>query len=155
MKKIAQWCMLIMKRKILCWFIYQKYQEISQDIGFCFAAIILDNNYNNIRFYLWDIRQRYIEIGIDLNLNFYIWLLSELISQLNALFKYIFKVLRLMYCKLKVFNHRFTIYYHTRKKNTRWQSPHMARKIDKAMRLEKKNCLCWFIILPTYHICYL
>ncbi len=56
-----------------------KIPEVSQSIGSCLTAIIQDNDNKNIKFYLQDIMQAYIEIASDLNLNFYIQLLFELI----------------------------------------------------------------------------
>lgn len=96
-----------------------KIPGVSQDIGFYLAAIIWDNENNNIRFYLQDIRQVYIEIVSDLNPDFYIRLLSKLISQLNASFDSIIKVIRLMYGEPKADNHQFAI-YHSYYKDKTW-----------------------------------
>ena len=57
-----------------------KIPGVSQDNGSYVAAIIWDNDNNNIMFYLWDIIQAYVEIALDLNPDFYIRPLSKLIS---------------------------------------------------------------------------
>ncbi len=57
-----------------------KIPGVSQGIGSCLDAIIRDDNNNNIRFNLREITQAYVEIVSDLNPDFYIRLLSELIS---------------------------------------------------------------------------
>ncbi len=57
-----------------------KIPEVSQGIGSCPTAIIRDNDNDNISFYLREITQAYIEIASDLNPDFYIRLLSKLIS---------------------------------------------------------------------------
>ena len=61
-----------------------KIPRVSQGIGSCLTAIIGDNDNDNIRFYLRNITQAYIEIASNLNLDFYIRPLSKLISQLSA-----------------------------------------------------------------------
>ena len=88
-----------------------KIPEVSQGISSCLAAIMRDDDNDNIKFYLQDITQAYVEIASDLNPDFYILLLSELISQLSASFKPIVKVMRPMYCEPEADNHRFTIYH--------------------------------------------
>ena len=60
------------KKKIFVLIYLSKIPGVSQDIDFCFAAIIGDNDNDNIRFYLPDITQIYTEIPSDLNLDFYI-----------------------------------------------------------------------------------
>ena len=57
-----------------------KILEVSQGIDSCLVAIIQDNNNNNIKFYLQDIIQTYVEIASNLNLDSYIWLLFKQIS---------------------------------------------------------------------------
>lgn len=49
-----------------------KISKISQDICFYLGAIIRDIDNDNIRFYLKDITQTYIEMVSDFNLDFYI-----------------------------------------------------------------------------------
>ena len=88
-----------------------KITRVSQSISSYFTAIIRDNDNNNIRFYLQDITQPYIEIASDLNPDFYIWPLFGLISQLSVFFDCIVKVIRPLYGKIKVDNHQFAIYY--------------------------------------------
>ena len=56
-----------------------KIPEVRQSIGSCLAAIFQADDNNNIRFYLQDIMQVYIEIASDLNLDLYIQPLSKLI----------------------------------------------------------------------------
>ncbi len=84
---------------------------VSQGISFYFLAIIWDNDNNNIRFYLQDITQAYVEIISDLNPNSYIQPLSELILQLIASFDSILKVMRPLYGEPEWANHQFNIYY--------------------------------------------
>ena len=62
-----------------------KIPRVSQGIVSCLATIIWDNDNCNIRFYLRDIIQAYIEIALDLNLDFYIQLLSKLIKSQNKI----------------------------------------------------------------------
>ena len=100
-----------------------KTPKVSRAIGSYHAAIIQDNNNNNIMFYLWDIMQAYIEIALDLNLDFYIRPLSELISQLSALFDSIVKIMRPLYDELEADNHRFAI-YHPHYKKKIWDGVH-------------------------------
>ncbi len=52
-----------------------------------------------------------MKIASDLNLDFYIRLLSELILQLSASFKSIIKVMRPIYYELEANNHQFPIYH--------------------------------------------
>lgn len=54
-----------------------KILEVSQNISFYFDAIMGNNNNDNIRFSLREIMQAYIEIALNLNLNFYIRLLLK------------------------------------------------------------------------------
>ena len=49
-----------------------KIPGVSRGIGSYLVAIIQDNDNDNIRFYLQDIIQAYIEIASDFNLDFYI-----------------------------------------------------------------------------------
>ncbi len=51
--------------------------------------------------------QTYIQLPSKLNLDFYIWLLLELISLLGAKSDYIVKVIKLFYSILEVGNHWF------------------------------------------------
>lgn len=88
-----------------------KIPEVKQSIGFGLATIIQDNDNNNIRFYLQDIIQAYIEIALDLNPDFYIRPFSELILQLSAIFNSIIKAMRPLYGKPKANKHQFAIYY--------------------------------------------
>lgn len=60
--------------------------------------------------------QTYIEIALDLNPNFYIWPLSKLISQIGAIFDFIFKIMRPLYSKLEIDKYQFTIYHSYYKK---------------------------------------
>ena len=89
----------------------RKIPEVSQGIGSCLAIIMQDNDNNNIRFYLRDITQVYIEIASDLNLDFYIRPLFELILQLSASFDSIVKVMRPIYSEPEVDNYWFAIYH--------------------------------------------
>lgn len=94
-----------------------KILKISQNISFCFAVISQDNNNYNIRFYIQDITQIYVEITLELNLNFFIQLLFKLISQLNIFFDSMIKIIRLLYSESEIDNHWFIIYYlHYKKK---------------------------------------
>ena len=68
------------KKKNLVLMHSPKISKVSQSISSCFAAIIRDNDNDIIRFYLRDIRQAYIDIAANFNLDFYIQPLSELIS---------------------------------------------------------------------------
>ncbi len=88
-----------------------KIPEVRQGIGSCFPDIIRDDDNNNIRFYLRDIMQAYVEIASDFNPDFCIRLLLEVISQLSALFKSIVRAIRPIYCEPKADNYRFTIYH--------------------------------------------
>ena len=99
------------KKKNLVLMHLPKIPEVSQGIGSYLAAIIQNNDNDNIRFYLRDIRQAYIEIASNLNLNFYIRPLSKLISQLSASFDSIVKVMKPLYCEPEANNHWFAIYH--------------------------------------------
>ncbi len=88
-----------------------KIPGVSQGIGSYLAAIIQDDDNNNIRFYLRNITQAYVEIASELNLNFYIRPLSKLISQLSASFVSIIKVMRPLYGEPEADDHRFDIYH--------------------------------------------
>ncbi len=95
-----------------------KIPEVSQSISFCLAAIIWDDDNDNIKFYLWNITQAYVEITLDLNSDFYIRPLSKLISQLNTSFDFIVKVMRPLYGEPETDNHQFDIYHpHYKKKS--------------------------------------
>ena len=110
-----------------------KIPEVSQGIDSCLAAIIQDDDNDNIRFYLRDITQAYVEIASDLNPNFYIRPLSKPISQLSASFDFIVKVMRLLYGKPEADNHRFAIYHphykETRDDRVRTQSSYVPTPI--------------------------
>ena len=95
-----------------------KIPGVSQGIGSYLVAIIQDDDNDNIRFYLQDITQAYIEIVLDLNLDFYIRPLSELISKLSASFDSIVKVMRPLYGEPEADNHRFAIYHPHYKENS-------------------------------------
>lgn len=84
---------------------------ISQGISFCIAAIMRDNNNNNIRFFLWDIAQVYDKIALNFNLDSYIQPFSKLVSQLNASFNSVIIVIRPFYSKPKINKYRFAIYH--------------------------------------------
>ena len=99
------------KKKNLMLMHSPKIPEVSQSIGSCLATIIRDNDNDNFRFYLRDIRQAYIEIVLNNNLNFYIRLLSELISQLSVSFNSIVKVMKPLYSESEADNYRFAIYH--------------------------------------------
>lgn len=88
-----------------------KILKVSQNINFGLVFIISDNNNNNIRFYLQDITQTYIEIISDFNPNFYICHFFKLILQLSTLSDFIIKVIKLLYSKLKVNNYWLAIYH--------------------------------------------
>ena len=104
---------------------YTQIPEVSQGIGSCLAAIIQDNDNDNIRFYLQDLTQAYVEIASDLNPDFYIRPLSKLISQLSTLFDSIVKVMKLLYGKPEADNHRFAIYHpHYKEKPGMTESAH-------------------------------
>ncbi len=90
---------------------------VRQGISFYFAAIIQDNDNDNIRFYLRDITKAYLEISLDLNSDSYIQPLSKLISQLSASFNSIITVIRLLYIEPEANNHRFAIYHSHYKEN--------------------------------------
>lgn len=88
--------------------------------------------------------QEYIEIASDLYLNFYIWLFSKLISQLNAAFKFIINVIRLIYFKLKVDNYQFTIdhpYYKEKHKIIESFYNNEVVRMGKTINSKKKNYL--------------
>ena len=53
---------------------------VSQGINSCFIVIIQRDDNNNIKFYLQDIMQAYVKIASNFYLDFYIRLLSKLIS---------------------------------------------------------------------------
>lgn len=53
--------------------------------------------------------QVYVEIALDLNPKFYIWLFSKFISQLKASYEIIIKVMRLLYNESEVNNYQFAI----------------------------------------------
>ena len=94
-----------------------KIPGVSQGIGSCLTTIIRDNDNDNIRFYLRDIMQAYIEIASDLNSDSYIRPLSELISQLSASFDFIVTFMRPLYGEPEADNHRFAIYHPHYKEN--------------------------------------
>ena len=100
-----------------------KIPGVSQDIGSYLAAIIQNNDNDNIRFYLQDITQAYIKIALDLNLDFYIRPFSELISKLSASFDFIVKVIRPLYGKPEADNHWFAIYHPHYKENSKITEP--------------------------------
>lgn len=81
------------EKKIFILRYLSKILKFSQSISFCFVAIIWNNDNNNIKFYLGDITQIYIEIALDFNLNFIIQILSKIISQLNSFFNFTIKVI--------------------------------------------------------------
>lgn len=58
------------EKKIFMLMHLPKIPKVNQGIGFCLVSIIWNNNNDNIRFYLQDIMQAYIEIVLDFNLNF-------------------------------------------------------------------------------------
>lgn len=68
--------------------------------------------------------QIYIKIISSLNLDFYIWLLYKLISQLSLLFDIIIKVIRPLYSEPKVDNYKFNIYHLYQKKTEIIKSAH-------------------------------
>lgn len=88
-----------------------KIPRVRQSIGSCFATIIQNNDNDNIKFYLQDITQAYIEIALEYNPNLYIRQLFKLISQLNTTFDSIVKVIRSLYGKPEVDNQWFAIYH--------------------------------------------
>lgn len=49
-----------------------KILKVSQGIDSCFIAIIQENDNNNVRFYLQDIKQAYIKIASNINPDFYV-----------------------------------------------------------------------------------
>ena len=113
------------KKKNLVLMHSPKIPGFSQGIGSCLPAIIRDDDNNNIKFYLRDITQAYIEIASDLNLNFYIQPLSKLISQPSASSNSIAKVMRPLYGKPEADNHRFGIYHpHYKEKPGMTESAH-------------------------------
>ena len=71
--------------------------------------MLQDNN--NIKLYLWDITQAYFQLTSELNRDFYIWLLFELISLLNAKSDCIIKVMKLFYGVLEARNYWFATYH--------------------------------------------
>ena len=73
--------------------------ETSQSISSYFVTINENNNNNNIKFYLRNITQVYIEFALILNPEFYIWLFSKFILQLSTLLGTIIKVMKLLYAK--------------------------------------------------------
>lgn len=64
----------------------------------------------NIKFYLRDVRQAYVQSTFNLKGGFYIRLPPELISLLNAPLNCIVKVMILLYSVLEVGNHWLAIY---------------------------------------------
>ena len=88
-----------------------KISRISRDISSCLVAIIQNFDNNNIRFYLWNIMQAYIEVALNLNLDFYIRPFSNLILQLNASFDSIVRAKKPLYSEPEVNSHWFAIYH--------------------------------------------
>ena len=102
-----------------------KIPGVSQGIFSCLAAIIRDDDNDNIRFYLRDNMQVHVEIASDLNPDFYIRPLSKLISQLSASSDSIVKVMRPLYGEPEADNHRFVIYHpHYKEKPGMTESAH-------------------------------
>ena len=113
------------KKKNLMQMDLPKISEVRRGIGSYLAAIIQDNDNNNIMFYSRDITQTYVEIASDLNPDFYIRPLSELILLLSDSFDSIVKVMRLLYNKREADNHRFAIYHpHYKEKPGMIESAH-------------------------------
>ena len=76
---------------------------------------MLQNN-NNIKLYLQDITQVYVQSTPELNRDFYIWPPLKLISLLDTKFDYIVKVIKLFYSISEARNHWFAIYHMHQKK---------------------------------------
>ena len=90
---------------------FPKIPGVNQGISYYLIAINRDNDNDNIKFYLWNIMQTFIETASDLNLDIYIQPLSKLKLQLSASFDSIVKVMRALYDEPKANNHRFANYY--------------------------------------------
>ena len=84
-------------------------QRVSQRLIVCLAAMFKDND--NIKLYLQDITQAYVQSTFDLNRDFYIRPPPELISLLDASSDWIIKVLKLLYGVPEAGNHWFATYH--------------------------------------------
>ena len=89
-------------------------KQVSQRLIVCLAAMFHNSN---IKLYLQNITQAYVQSISNLNQKFYIQLLLELILLLGASFNRVIKVMKLLYSVLKVSNYWFAIYhtYHKKK----------------------------------------
>ena len=79
--------------------------------------MFLDNN--NIKLYLQDVTQIYIQLTSSLDQDFYIWIHSKLIILLAILSHLIIKAFKLLYEMLEAGNHRFATYYMDNKQKLR------------------------------------
>ena len=84
-------------------------QRVSQRLIVCLAAMLQDNN--NIKLYLRDITQAYVQSTSELNRDFYIQPPLELISLLGAKSDCIVKVMKPLYGVPEAGNHWFAIYH--------------------------------------------
>ena len=86
-----------------------KIQRVSLRLLVCLAAMFQGNN--NIKSYLRDITQAYVQSTSNLNRQFYIRPPPELISLLDASADYIVKVMKLLYSVPEAGNHWFATYH--------------------------------------------
>ena len=84
-------------------------QRVSQRLIVCLAAMLQDNN--NMKLYLRDITQAYVQSTSKLNRDFYIRPPLELISLLGAKSDCIVKVMKPLYGVPEAGNHWFAIYH--------------------------------------------
>lgn len=94
--------------------------------------------------------QVYIEIVLDFNPNFYIRPLSKLISQLDVIFDFIFKIMRLLYSKLEIDIYQFTIYHlYYKKKPGMIESIYKPFFFQPTLKLLSLNLILKGIISPN------
>ena len=84
-------------------------QRVSQHLIICLAATFQDND--NIKLYLRDVTQTYVQLTLNLNQKFYILPPPELISIFGASFDYVVKVMKPLYGIPEAGNHWFATYH--------------------------------------------
>ena len=90
-------------------------QRVSQRLIVCLAAMFQDNN--NIKLYLRDVTQAYVQSTSNLNREFYIRPPPELISLLGASSDCVVKVMKPLYGVPEAGNHWFATYHTHHKEN--------------------------------------
>jgi hypothetical protein len=85
-------------------------QRVSQRLIVCLTTTLREQD-NDIELYLRDVTQTYVQLTFDLNRNFYIRSLLELIILLNISNDCILKMIKSLYDVLETSNHWFATYH--------------------------------------------